>query len=221
MNIRDFVNKEKLKCDDIISVSLLGFIFLLFIFFRLIFFMSLVVYPISSLFLYGIYKIYKSLAKKERPLFNKIFMFILGVGSILFSSFVLIMIFSYPNVEIDYIIYFLSIPLFLIGLAAILKGSIVQVYSGFYRNMNIVIGFATLLGTFISVLIVKEYFIISLIILLGLLILNGLLRAGLYLSEYGLSVWKLNNIRLVFYMMDNLQIINPEDFENNNYMDKN
>jgi len=57
--------------------------------------------------------------------------------------------------------------------------------------------------------------------LLGLLILNGIFRAGLYLSEYGLSVWKLNNLRLVFYIMDNLQIINPEDFENNNYMDKN
>ena len=221
MNIRDFVNKEKLICDDIISVSLLGFFVILFLFFRLIFFMSLIVYPISSLFLYGIFKIYKSLAKKERPLFNKIFTFILGIGSILFSSFFLIMIFSVPHVSLDYIIYFLFIPLFLIGLAAILKGSIVQVYSGLYRFMNIAIGIATLVSTYISLLIVEGYFIFSLIILLGFLILNGILRAGLYLSGYGLSVWKLNNLRFVFYIMDNLQLINPEDFENTNYMDKN
>ena len=221
MNIRDLINKEKLRCDDILSVSILGSLVILFLFFRLIFFMSLIVYPISSLFLYGIFKIYRSLAKKERPLFNKIFTFILGIGSILFSSFFLIMIFSVPHVSLDYIIYFLFIPLFLIGLAAILKGSIVQVYSGLYRFMNIAIGIATLVSTYISVLIVEEYFIFSLIILLGFLILNGILRAGLYLSEYGLSVWKLNNLRFVFYIMDNLQLINPEDFENINYMDKN
>lgn len=221
MNIRDFVNKEKLKCDDIISITLLGSIVFLFFFFRLILFMSFVIYPISSLFLYGIFKIYRSLAKKERSLFIKIFDFIFGVGSILFSSFFLLMIFSYPHVTIDYIVYFLSIPLFFIGFAAILKGSIVQVYSDFYRNMNIVIGITTIVSTFISILIAKEYFILSLIILLGLLTLNGILRAGLYLSEYGLSVWKLNNIKFVFYIMDNLQIINPEDYENNNYIDKN
>ena len=221
MNIRDLVDKEKLRCDDILSVSILGSLVILFLFFRLIFFMSLIVYPISSLFLYGIFKIYRSLAKKERPLFNKIFTFILGIGSILFSSFFLIMIFSYPHVPLDYIIYFLFIPLFLIGLAAILKGAIVQVYSGLYRFMNIAIGIATLVSTYISLLIVEGYFIFSLIILLGFLILNGILRAGLYLSEYGLSVWKLNNLRFVFYIMDNLQLINPEDFENTNYMDKN
>jgi len=211
MNIRDLVNKEKLRCDDIISITLIISIGILFLFFRLIVFVSLMVYPISSVFLYGIFFIYKGLSKKERTLTISVLRLILGIGYITFSTFILLLIFSYPHITLSYVIFFLSIPTFFIGLAAILKGSIVQVYSPIYRKLNILIGFITLFIIFLALYYAEAYFILSLISLLVLLALNGILRSGLYLSEYGLSIRNLKNIRLVFYIMSNLQMIHPEE----------
>jgi hypothetical protein len=122
----------------------------------------------------------------------------------------LLLIFSYPHITLSFIIYFLSFPVFFIGLAAILKGSIVEVYTPTYRKLNVLVGFLTIGFTFLALYYVEGYFVVSLISLLVLLTLNGILRSGLYLSEYGLSIRNLNNIRFVFYIMDNLQVINPE-----------
>jgi len=55
MDISDLVNKEKLRCDNIVSIVLLAGIVVLFIFFRLIIFVSLMVFPIFALFLNGIF----------------------------------------------------------------------------------------------------------------------------------------------------------------------
>lgn len=211
MNIRDLVNKEKIRCDNIISITLIIGIGILFLFFRLIVFVSLMVYPISSVFLYGIFFVYKGLAKKERTLTISVLRLILGIGYIMFSTFFLLLIFSYPHITLSYIIFFLSIPAFFIGLAAILKGSIVHIYSPNYRKLNILIGFITLFIIFLALYYAEAYFILSLISLLVLLALNGILRSGLYLSEYGLSIRNLKNIRLVLYIMDNLQKVNPEE----------
>ena len=204
-------NKEKLKCDNITSITLLIGLLVLFIFFRLITFVSLMVYPICALFLNGLYYVYKSLAKKDRTLATRVLRLILGLGYIAFSTFILLLIFSYPHITLNYVIFFLSIPTFFIGLAAILKGSIVQVYSPIYRKLNILIGFITLFIIFLALYYAEAYFILSLISLLVLLTLNGILRSGLYLSEYGLSIRNLKNIRLVLYIMDNLQRVNPDE----------
>ena len=211
MDISDLVNKEKLRCDNITSITLIIGLLVLFVFFRLITFVSLMVYPIAALFLNGLYYVYKSLAKKDRTLATRVLRLILGIGYIAFSTFILLLIFSYPHITLSYAIFFLSIPAFFIGLAAILKGSIVQVYSPIYRKLNILIGFITLFITFLALYYAEAYFILSLISLLVLLTLNGILRSGLYLSEYGLSIRNLKNIRLVFYIMDNLQMVNPEE----------
>ena len=211
MNIRDLVNKKKLRCDDIISVTLVISVVVLLVFFRLIMFVSLMVYPICSLFLYGIYYVYRGLAKKDKTLTISVRKFIRGIVYLAFSTFMLLLIFSYPHITLSYIIYFLSFPVFLIGLAAILKGSIVEVYTLTYRRLNVLVGFLTISFTFLALYNVEGYFILSLTSLLVLLTLNGILRSGLYLSEYGLSIRNLNNIKLVFYIMDNLQVVNLEE----------
>ncbi len=211
MNIRDLVNKKKLRCDDIISVTLVISVVVLLVFFRLIMFVSLMVYPICSLFLYGIYYVYRGLAKKDKTLTISVRKFIRGIVYLAFSTFMLLLIFSYPHITLSYIIYFLSFPVFLIGLAAILKGSIVEVYTLTYRRLNVLVGFLTISFTFLALYNVEGYFILSLTSLLVLLTLNGILRSGLYLSEYGLSIRNLNNIKLVFYIMDNLQMVNLEE----------
>jgi len=211
MNIRDLVNKEKLRCDNIVSVTLIISVVVLLVFFRLIMYVSLMVYPLCSLFLYGIYYVYRGLAKKEKTLNISVRKFIRGIVYLAFSIFMLLLIFSYPHITLSYIIYFISFPVFLIGLAAILKGSIVEVYTLTYRRLNVLIGFLTIGFTFLALYYVEGYFVLSLISLLGFLILNGILRSGLYLSEYGLSIRNLSNIRLVFFIMDNLQVVNLEE----------
>jgi hypothetical protein len=112
------------------------------------------------------------------------------------------------------VVFFISLPVLLIGLAAILKGSIIRVYSPFYRKLNVLIGFATLIITLLAIYFVELNFVVSLASLIILLALNGLMRSGLYLSEFGLSLRHFNNIKYVFFIMDNLIILNlEEDFK--------
>ena len=212
MKYRDLFDKKKLRCDDIILITLIISIGFLLVFVRsIVLYVSLMVYPIFSLFLYGIFYVYKGLAKKDKTPTISVLRFILGIFSLVFSTFMILLIFSYPHITLSYIIYFLSLPTFFIGLAAILKGSIIEVYSPIYRKLNILIGFLTLVWTFFALYYAEGYFVLSLISLISLLTLNGILRSGLYLSEYGLSIRNLKNIRLVFFIMDNFQMINPEE----------
>jgi hypothetical protein len=169
------------------------------------------VFPIFALFLNGIYYVYKGLVKKDKTLAIKILRVILGIGYLSFSTFILSIIFSYPHITSSYAIYFISIPAFLIGFAAILKGCIVDVYSSLFRKLNIFIGFLTWSITLLALFYAESFFIITFISLISLLALNGILRSGLYLSEYGLSIRSLKNIRLVFYIMDNLTVGNLEE----------
>ncbi|MHA1193047.1 MAG: hypothetical protein ACTSP9_12220 [Promethearchaeota archaeon] len=151
------------------------------------------------------------MTKKDRSLNIRVFRLILGIAALSFSTFMLLLIFSYPHITLSYVIYFLTIPALLIGLAAILKGSIIEVYTSIYRKLNILIGFSTFGVTFLALYYAESNFLLSLISLLFILTLNVILRFGLYLSEYGLSIRYLENIRLVFYIMDNLQLVNPEE----------
>jgi len=211
MEISDIVNKEKLRCDNIVSIALLGGIVVLFVFFRLIIFVSLMVFPIFALFLNGIFYTYKGLVKKDKILTVRVLRVILGISYVAFSTFILLLIFSYPHITLGYFIYFISIPTFLIGFAAIIKGYIVRVYSPLYRKLNILIGFLTCGIPILASYYAESFFILALISLILLLSLNGILRSGLYLSEYGLSIRNLKNIRLVFYIMDNLHMVNLEE----------
>lgn len=210
MEIRNLINKEKLICDNIITITLLLSFGVLFLFFRLIIFMSIVIYPICSLFIYGVYHLYRGIFKEKVPK-KIIYKLIQGIAYLWFSCFILILIFSYPHVTMSYAVIFLSIPVIFIGLAAILKGLLVEVYSIRYRRINILIGLGTLIITLIVLYYIELNSLISLSTLFLLLILNGISRSGLYLSEYGLSLKNLKNLKYVFYIMDNLIIVNLQE----------
>ena len=97
-------------------------------------------------------------------------------------------------------------PIFLIGLAGLLKGLIVNVYSPLFRYLNILIGAITMYFTVIAIVFAETGFIFHLFTLLTTLTLNGLLRSALYLSEYGLSLKSFRNLKLVWFIMDNIPI---------------
>lgn len=210
MNIQDFVNKDKLRCDNIISISLIIFLFVLFIFLRYLIYLSLMVYPLCSAFIFGVYYIYRSLFK-EKETKNKVGRFIQGAIYVTFSTSMLLLIFSYPQITVNYIVYFLAIPVIFIGFAAILKGSLVDVYSPTYRKFNIFIGFISIIITILDLYIIEFYFLLSLTSLIIILILNGISRSGLYLSEYGLSLRNIKNMKYVFFIMDNLVIMDLQE----------
>jgi len=105
-------------------------------------------------------------------------------------------------------------PIFLIGLAGLLKGLIIDVYSPNFRYLNIVIGATTVLFTVIAIVFAETGFLFHLVTLLTILTLNGILRSALYLSEYGLSLKSFRNLKLVWYIMDNIPLDFPYLEEN-------
>ena len=136
-------NKRKTLVDNIIVASLIVTIFVWVFSSPLLIIMSALVYPMSCLFIYGLLKISRVFRVKELTDLKKGLLLILGVVSILFSSFMLILVFSTPPIPLRFIIYFLSLPLFLIGFAGLLKGLIVTVYSPLQRKINVAIGIFT------------------------------------------------------------------------------
>jgi len=210
MNIRALMNKQKLRVDNIVCVAIVIVIFTLLMFFRLIAIMSIVVYPMTVLIPYGIYKSYKIIFNRELKISGKVIIFIFQVSYAIFSLLFLNMLFSYPHITLSYIIYFLSIPTLLIGFAGFLKGLIIEVYSPSLRILNMIIGIITVIETIIAIIFADVNFLFHFITLLAVLSLNGILRAALYLSEYGLSLKKMRNFKIVFIIMDNLVIQTPE-----------
>ncbi|TFG21051.1 MAG: hypothetical protein EU533_05715 [Promethearchaeota archaeon] len=210
MEIRELINNDKIKCDNILSITLLGSLAVLFIFFQFIVYISLVVYPFCSVFFYGISHLYRGMFK-EKITKKIIYKLLQGIAYLIFSSFFLILIFSYPHITLDYVVIFISIPLIFIGLAAIIKGILIDVYSSKYRRVNIMVGVGTIIVTILVLYNIDFNFIISLTSLLVLVILNGISRSALYLSEYGLSIKNLKNLKYVFYIMDNLVTTSLEE----------
>ena len=204
------MNKQKLIVDNIVCVAIIIVIFTLLMFFRLIAIMSIVVYPMAVLLPYGIYQSYKTFFNRELKISGKVLKITFQIGYALFAMIFLNMLFSYPHITLSYIIYFLSIPTLLIGFAGFLKGLIIEVYSPFLRGLNMVIGIITVIETTIAIMFADVNFIFHFFALLVVLSLNGILRAALYLSEFALSLKKMRNLKLVFIIMNNLIIQNPE-----------
>jgi len=211
MSIRSLMNKEKIMVDDIICVVLIALFGFLVIYFVLIAIMALAVYPISTLLLYGIYKTHKGIFNKELNATRKVVVLLLGIGYISFAILILSIIFSQPHIPVSFIIYFLAMPTFLIGLAGFLKGFIIKVYSPLFRRLNMLIGASTIILTIISIVFAESGFIYLLFSLLIALILNGILRSALYLSEFGLSLNRIRNLKLVFLIMNSIEIKYPEN----------
>ena len=211
MNVRSLINKQKLLVDDIISVILIINLLFLALFIHLLALMSIGVYPLFCLLLYGLYRVYRSIFYRKLNFIRRVLNLFFGIACIIISSFILNIIFTQPNITASVIIYLLSMPIFLIGLAGLLKGLIVNVYSPLFRFLNVLIGAITVLFTVIAIIFAETAYIFHLFTLLITLTLNGILRAALYLSEYGLSLKSFKNLKLVWFIMDSLQLSQQED----------
>jgi len=211
MSIRTTMNKQKLMVDDIITVVLIVILFLLALGFRIFLLMSLIVYPMASLLIYGIGGTYKGIFNKKMKSIKKVINFILGIVYILFAIFMLTLLFTPPRIPINYVIYFLFIPIFLIGIGGVLKGLLVDVYSPLLRFLNALIGAITVIFAIIALIYAETSFTFHLVTLLTTLTLNGILRSALYLSEYELSLKSFRNLRLVWFLMDNVPLHQLEE----------
>ncbi|MFX1353602.1 MAG: hypothetical protein ACFFGP_06560 [Promethearchaeota archaeon] len=192
--------KQKIRADNVMSIILIINFFILAIFLKLVALMSIIVYPIITLFFYGIYKIGKGLFKKLREKALNALQIILGVAFTAFSFYVLLIIFSRPNVGIAEVIYLMSFPLLLVGIAGTIKGLIIKEYPFRYRLMNIIAGTFTIILT-IMAFASAEYFYLFYIVAFSIsLLINIIFRAIMYLSEYELSL-RLRNFKYFFYIL--------------------
>ncbi|MFX0031117.1 MAG: hypothetical protein ACFE8E_03550 [Candidatus Hodarchaeota archaeon] len=198
--IENVMLKQKIRADNVMSIILIINFFILAIFLKLVALMSIIVYPIITLFFYGIYKIGKGLFKKLREKALNALQIILGVAFTAFSFYVLLIIFSRPNVGIAEVIYLMSFPLLLVGIAGTIKGLIIKEYPFRYRLMNIIAGTFTIILT-IMAFASAEYFYLFYIVAFSIsLLINIIFRAIMYLSEYELSL-RLRNFKYFFYIL--------------------
>lgn len=203
------LHKQKVLADDFILSTIMITILVSFLFFHLILIMSLMVYPISTMFLVGIYKVMSGLFIKNLKE-SRVKNLILGSFYITFSIFVLSILFSQPNITKGYIIYFLGIFLIIVGLAGIFKGVIIKSYLFKFRMVNIILGILTIIYTIFAFKFAHSGFIYNLILIPIMLLLNGLGRAALYLSEYRISILYLRKLVIFKFLF---QLINEVPIE--------
>ena len=206
MNVRKLLNRRKVLVDDIISGVLLAMLLYIILFNIALAIISLAVYPFFSLILYGIYIVYKGIFDRNLKSIFRVLNLSFGIACIIFSIVFINDLLTHPNTPMSFSIYLLGMPIFLIGLAGLLKGLIVNVYSPLFRNLNILIGATTILFTVIAIIFAETSFIFHLVTLLTTLTLNGILRSALYLSEYGLQLKSFRNLKLVWFLMDNIPL---------------
>ena len=212
MSVRSLMNKRKVLVDDIMSIILLIDIVFTVLFNQLLAVVSMGVYSLFCLQLYGFYRFFISIFKKKLNSILRVLNFSFGIASIIIPSYILSFMITQPKISASFIIVFLSIPIFLIGLAGLLKGLIVNAYSPLFRFLNVLIGAFTVLFTVIAIVFVETSYVFHLFTLFTTLILNGILRAALYLSEYGLSLNSFRNLKLVWFLMDSPYL--PQQEEN-------
>ncbi|MFX0037850.1 MAG: DUF308 domain-containing protein [Promethearchaeota archaeon] len=196
----ELVNKKKIKADDYITILMVIYFGIFAFFFHLEALIALMVYPFVSLIAYGFLSILKYFYNKntvERNLVKFLFGIVSVIGSILFLWYLLIQ----PNVTLDVLMILCSFPMIIVGFAGIIKALLIDSYSKKHRIMNVIIGFITII---ISLLIFVNSFndlLFSIIALSFTLLFNILSRAALYLSEFGLSIVHLRNLKIFFYII--------------------
>jgi len=211
----ELIHKDKIRADNYITVVLILFYIGFNLFFKLEALMSLLVYPLVALFFYGIIKIIDGSNKRNRGNDRNLNRILFGVLSIIFSVLILIYILRHPTVTVQTIINLAAFPLLIVGIAGIIKGFIIKIYSIKYCIINIIIGIMTIavcmLAFFSPAIIPQDFILIHTISLSIILFVNILGRAALYLSEFGLSLLHIRNFIIFFYIISDYFIsVNPE-----------
>lgn len=208
------INKQKIRADNFITIFLVvGYLFFT-LFLRIEGLMGIIVYPFTALLAVGFIKIISSLNKRNRGKDNNFPGILLGLCYIIFSLWFLSFLFSMPNVTTQIIINLVAFPIIIVGISAIIKGIIINTFSMKFRISNIIIGGFTIevcsLAFSSPIFLPRSFFLFHIITLSITLLLNVLGRAALYLSEFGLSIFSLRNLKIFFYIISDyiLQVNN-------------
>ncbi len=201
----NLIHKDKIRADNYITVVLIVFYIGFNLFFKLEALMSILVYPLVALFFYGIIKIIDGNNKRNWGNDRNLNRILFGVLSIIFSALIILYILRHPTVTVQTIINLAAFPLMIVGIAGIIKGSIIKIYSIKYCIINIIIGIMTIvvciLAFLSSAIIPQDFILIHTISLSITLFVNILGRAALYLSEFGLSLLHIRNFIIFFYII--------------------
>lgn len=101
------------------------------------------------------------------------------------------------------IIVLMAYPIMMIGFCGIVKGSVVKVYMNKFRILNIVFGMTTIIYSIYAILLPNKEFVLHIILFCVLLFFNSILRLGLYLSEFELSLKSVKNIKIALFIRSN------------------
>ncbi|MFW9946441.1 MAG: hypothetical protein ACFFDX_06380 [Candidatus Odinarchaeota archaeon] len=201
MVTENIIDRQKRQADAINLVILIAGVLILPLFLKLTFIMSIIIYPMFSLLIYGTLKIQKGFSKKLNNVPIKVLNVLFGIGCILFGLFLIIFIFSFPNADLYQIINLLAFPVIIIGLSGMVKGIIIREYPYKYRAMNIYIGIITVIIAIIAFILTGIGFIFHIFSLAITILLNIISRAAMYLSQFKLSL-KFRNLRYFIYIIN-------------------
>lgn len=193
--------EQRVKADYFILLTILIVYISLFIFFKKIAILGILVFPMIFLIIQGCFKLYCVFFTSIEEYPHKIQNFLFSLFSIPFGFFFLYMLFTYPNIHLGYIIYFIAIIVIIIGAAGIFKGVIVHVFTKKSRITNIFIGIISIIFSFISCIYSVELLFLNLIIHGVLLIFNGIGRSMLYLSEFGIHLFDLRKAIIFKFLL--------------------
>jgi len=201
----DLINKNKIKADDYISVTIVIIFVLFAVFFHLEVLVSIIVYPFVSLAVYGVLKIIEFFNKRNARERNPI-KFSFGIVSLIVSILFLWFILIQPNVTPHVLIALISLPMIIVGFAGIIKGSIIDIYSKKHRLMTIIVGIITILITLLAFANLMNNLLFNIVALSLTFLFNILSRAALYLSEFGLSIVHIRNFKIFLYIISDYLI---------------
>ncbi len=193
--------------SGLILVLFIGFITLV-IFFPIIALMSVVIYPLTALIVFGFLKIIEMIKSKVYILFEKAIIINLSLLGMTFAILVISFIVSRPSVHTGMILQLISFPVVIIGFAGIIKGILVRLYSRFWRGLNLILGVITCWISLIGFLYTNLNYLLQFSLIIGILILNLICRTSMYLSEFDLSLNNIASIKLIYYIVNNYPVYN-------------
>ncbi len=200
------INKNKIRADNYITILLVVCFLLFAIFFPLDALLSIIVYPFASLTCLGILNIVSVLEKRNNKNHGKLNKILSGIIYINFSVLFLYFILTQPNITSQRIVALIAFPMLIVAFAGIIKGSIIDIYSLKYRRVNIYIGIITFIICMLVLSNIMNNFLFSIIVFSLTLLINIFSRAALYLSEFGLSIVHIRNLRLFLYIISDYLI---------------
>ena len=207
MGLEGIIDKNKIKADNYISVLLIASFLLFAMLFNLEAVLSVIVYPFACLAIYGVLIIIGALNKRNNTTHGSLNKILLGIIFIIFSILFLWFILSQPNVTSHRIIALITFPMIIVACAGIIKGYIIKIYSLKQRIMNIIIGFITFIINLLVLFNILNNFLFNIVVLSLTLLINIFSRAALYLSEFGLSIMHIKNLKLFLYIISDYLVM--------------